>query len=141
MVGCAERRRVPRNEIAIRVECLDEDTLMVAHDISVGGMMVTTTAPRWPGELVRVRFTLPGKKRAIRATCQVISLEEVPHGVGLRLRFLRLASEARCAVHEYVDLRPVPDPDPGHESVLLQIQNWVDRMVEDCAALRELAVE
>jgi len=111
---------------------------MIAHDISVGGMMVTTAEPRWPGELLRVRFTLPGKTRAIRATCQVVDLVEVPRGVGLRLRFLRLAADAQIAVHEYVDLRPLPAPDPGHENMRHQIQNWIDRMVEDCGALSAL---
>jgi hypothetical protein len=130
-----ERRRVPRADVAIKVECLADGTWMIAHDVSLGGMLVTTSRPRWPGQLVAVRFQLPGDEQAIRCTCRVVDLVEVPRGVGLSLKFLRLAPEALLAVHRYVDKRPVAEE--ANEGA--QAMTYIKRMVEDCAELGEIA--
>ena len=93
------------------VELLDGSGYLVAHDLSLGGMQVTTSRPRWPGEMLRLRFQLPGQQQAIRATCRVINLVEAPHGVGLALQFLCLAPEARWALRRFLGrsaLRVVP---------------------------------
>lgn len=121
----------------IRVECLDGGRFMMAQDLSLGGMLVTSHVPRWPGSLVRVRFRLPGELRPIRATCRVVDLVEVPVGVGLALRFLKLAPEAQATILRYMDKRPMPEFDDLDVSG--KVRAWVDRMVEDCAQLRALA--
>jgi hypothetical protein len=130
-----ERRSVPRSSLAIRVEPQDGGDWMVAHDVSLGGMMVTSRQARWPGELVRVRFNLPGAPRAIRATCRVVNLVEVPRGVGLALQFMRLHPAAQLELHRYVDRRAL-DHDG---SMAGRVISWVRRMVEDCAQLGALA--
>jgi hypothetical protein len=110
---------------------------MVAHDLSLGGMLVTTRDIHWPGELLRVRFCLPGETRHIRATCRVVSLAHVPRGMGFALQFLRLHADAQLQLHRYVDSRP--EDEPADESVSAQVQTWVRRIVEDCAQLGALA--
>lgn len=130
-----ERRQVPRADAAIIVECLADGTWMVAHDVSLGGMLVTTARPRWPGQLVAIRFSLPGEPQAIRCTCRVVDLVEVPRGVGLSLKFLRLAPESLLAIHRYVDKRPVAkEADEGAQAV-----TYIKRMAEDCAELGAIA--
>ena len=131
-----DRRAIPRMPTAIKVESLDGGSWLVAHDVSLGGMFVTTKQPRWPGQMLRLRFQLPGEPRAMRVTCRVIELVEVPHGVGLTLRFLRLHPEAQMQLHHYVDQGQC---EPADESVRARVDAWVGRIVEDCAQLRALA--
>jgi hypothetical protein len=131
-----ERRRVPRRSLAIRVEPLDGGTWMVAHDIGLGGMMVTTRRARWPGELVRVCFSLPGGARPVRVTCRVVDLVEVPRGVGLALRFLRLPPATQLELHRFIDQRKL---EPDNDSLATRAATWIRRMVEDCGELGALA--
>src|SRR6185369_9840381 len=131
----SERRQVPRAGVAIKVECLADGTWMVAHDVSLGGMLVTTSRPRWPGQIIAVRFNLPGEPQAIRCTCRVVDLVEVPRGIGLSLRFLRLAPEAMLAVHRYVDKRPIEGSAGEESSEADEAMTYVKRMVEDVAEL------
>ena len=130
-----ERRTTPRADVAIKVECTGDGSWMIAHDVSLGGMLVTTTKARWPGQLVPVRFMLPGEPQAIRCTCRVVELVEVPRGIGLSLKFLRLAPEALLAIHRYVDRRPLPPAIDEREEVM----GLIHRMVEDCAELTAIA--
>ena len=132
-----DRRETPRSEIAIKVEPLDESGVMFAHDLSLGGMLVTTREPRWPGQIVPVRFKLPGAERAIRVTCQVMGIADVPVGIGLALRFVKLHPEAQAAIHRFIDKRPVDEPDGT--SVAARVTAWIRRMVEDCAELKAFA--
>ena len=103
--GCAthpDRRLVPRTETTVRVEALDGGAYLIAHDLGTGGMLVTTRDARWPGQLVRVRFRVPGDERAIHATCRVVDVAEVPRGIGLALQFVGLADEAREILRRFV---------------------------------------
>jgi hypothetical protein len=133
----SERRQLPRAEVAIKVECLADGSWMVAQDVSLGGMLVTTNRPRWPGQIIAVRFTLPGEPQAIRCTCRVVDLVEVPRGVGLSLRFLRLAPDAMMAVHRYVDKRPLVAEQIHDEAS--EAMAYIKRMVEDVSQLGALA--
>lgn len=133
----SDRRAVPRMTTTVPVEALDGGPTMYAQDIGLGGMLVTTAAPRWPGCLVPVRFILPEQGRAIRATCRVVDLVPEACGVGLALRFLRLAPEAQNAIARFVDERPLPD---GTDlPIASRIETWVARMIEDCKQLKALA--
>ncbi len=102
LVSVASRRRRPRIEVVLPVESLDGGPPLVAQNLGLGGMLVTTSQPRWPGQHIRVRFTLPGEERAIRATCRVVELVEVPRGIGLSLTFLALAPSAKLAVLRFI---------------------------------------
>ena len=107
-----------------RVETQDSKPNLVAHDVSMGGMQVTSPAPRWPGDLVRVRFQLPGERVAIRATCRVVSLFNIPVGVGMCLQFLKLAPEARQLIKHYVDGKPLPDWKGTSD----RIDAWIEQL-------------
>lgn len=130
-----ERRATHRMLTTIRVEALDGGPVLMAHDLSLGGMMVTTQRPRWPGCLLPVRFKLPAQPRAIRATCRVVDLVEVPVGVGLSLRFLRLAPEAQAAILRYMDKKPLPDY--SDLSVSNHVAEWINGVAETCALLQD----
>ena len=100
-----ERRRRPRVPVDMAVEALDDGPSLHAHDLGIGGMLVSTTHPRWPGQHIRVRFSLPSGGRAIRTTCRVLDLVEVPSGIGLSLQFLALASKAQLEILRFVSER------------------------------------
>jgi hypothetical protein len=100
-----ERRRRPRVPVDMTVEALDDGPTLQAHDLGIGGMLVSTTHPRWPGQHVRVRFTLPSGGRAIRTTCRVLDLVEAPSGIGLSLQFLALAPKAQLEILRFVSGR------------------------------------
>ena len=137
MVLAVERRTTARTPTIIRVENRDGGPTLFAHDVSLGGMMVTSQDPLWPGTLVRVRFKLPGDARCIRVTCRVVDFVEVPRGVGMALQFLRLALPAQLALHRFVDRRPMPLPED--DSSVSEVGTWVSRIVEDCQQLKALA--
>ncbi|MBN1960999.1 MAG: PilZ domain-containing protein [Deltaproteobacteria bacterium] len=101
----AERRRRPRVPVELNIEALDNGPDLLAHDIGIGGMLVSTMHPRWPGQHIRVRFNLPTGGRAIRATCRVLDLVEVPKGIGLSLQFLALAPKAQLEILRFVNMR------------------------------------
>lgn len=132
-----DRRQTPRIDTAIRVEPIGEGATLYAQDVSLGGMLVTTIEPRWPGSLLRVRFRLPQQKQFIRATLRVLDLVETPRGVGLSVQFLRLSAEAQLAVHQYVDSRP--SPSFADFSITTRVQSWIRRIVDDCCQLQALA--
>ncbi|MEM6733557.1 MAG: PilZ domain-containing protein [Myxococcota bacterium] len=131
---------MPRADTLFRVQTLDHEgrcsALMYAQDVSLGGLYVTSRRARWPGQLVQIRFTLPGQDRAVRATCRVVGLDEAPEGCGLSLVFLRLSTEARLALHRYIDRRPVVAAD---DSLSMRVQSWVERITEDCSELLALS--
>ncbi len=131
-----DRRTTPRADTLFRVEPLDGSPNLYAQDISLGGLYVTSARPRWPGELLPVRFTLPDSDRAIRVTCRVVSLDDAPAGCGLCLRFLRLSAEASLAIHDYIDARPIVARD---DTLRARVQAWIDRINDDCSELLTLA--
>jgi hypothetical protein len=100
-----EKRQNPRIETAIPIEVCSGKMPMVAHDLSTGGMQVTSSRPLWPGQLLRVRFRLPKTDQFICCTCRVAGLIDVPVGVGLSLTFMRLDPEAHRLIARWVGRR------------------------------------
>jgi c-di-GMP-binding flagellar brake protein YcgR len=105
VTSAADRRRSPRVDVTLPIEAMDGGPTLTAHDLGTGGMLVSTTRARWPGQHMPVRLLLPDEKRAIRVTCRVVDLVEVPAGIGLSLKFLMLAPRARMAITRYVTTR------------------------------------
>jgi len=130
-----DRRDVPRNSTLLRATALDGGPPMMVQDVSLGGMLVTCESPRSPGCMVPLRFRLPSQPRAIRATCRVVNLVQVPRGVGMALVFLKLAPDAEQAIHRFVDARPLP----VCRDWSARLNSWLVRIVEDCKELRALA--
>ena len=100
-----EKRSHPRVETAIPIEVCADGRPMVAHDLSTGGMQVTSSQPMRPGQLDRVRFRLPKTTQYIRCTCRVAGLTDVPHGIGMSLTFMRLDPEAHRLISRWVGRR------------------------------------
>ena len=100
-----EKRSHPRVETAIPIEVCNDGRAMVAHDLSTGGMQVTSSQPMWPGQLVRLRFRLPKTNQYIRCTCRVAGLTDVPHGVGMSLTFMRLDPQSHRLISHWVGRR------------------------------------
>lgn len=128
-----EQRNTRRLQGYLPVECLDDGALLMAHDISVGGMMITAKTPRWPGQILRLRVKLPGQVRAFRVSARVLDFVEVPRGVGMRLSFLALAPQAKKQVERFVTGRTLPVAAGGKKARMLY---ELDRLIDDCRALR-----
>lgn len=139
MSDCDERRANPRTEEMFRVELLDGGRAMMAHDLSIGGMQVTSHEPRWPGSLVRVRFRPPGSERWIRATCRVVDLIEIPNGIGISLAFLKLAPAAITAIERAVRGEVAP-PEPEPQPDLLEDNGWVRRLLADNRSMHSVTM-
>jgi len=75
---------------------------MTAQDLGLGGMLVTTEQPRWPGSFVPVCFSLKRGETPIEVVCQVVDLVEVPRGVGLALRFVRFSKADRARLGRFL---------------------------------------
>lgn len=118
------RRAQPRLPTTLRIVPRDGSAPLIVQDISVGGMFVTSSVPRWPGTLIPMRFMLHGQPRAICATCRVVSLVEVPRGVGLSLMFVRLSDEARSAIASFIDAHA-----DQRLTFVARVQNWIAELV------------
>lgn len=71
-------------------------------DLSVGGMRWSgKTPPR--GNLVEVRFQLPGYEREVVAKGEVIRVSETRTGVDFHVRFADLDVQSELAVARYLD--------------------------------------
>lgn len=97
-----DRRKRPRIATNLCIEDTEGGPDLIAHDLGMGGMLVTTSRPRWPGQHIHVRFSLPTEPRAIRATCRVVELVEAEQGIGLSLSFLALAPKSQLAILRYI---------------------------------------
>ena len=98
-----ERRHLPRCPAVVRVQPLDGGAWMMAQDLSYGGMLVTTLEPRWPGSFIPVAFVLQRGEEPIEALCQVMDLVEVPRGIGLALRFVRILEGDRARLSDFLE--------------------------------------
>ncbi|MDP7038216.1 MAG: PilZ domain-containing protein [Myxococcota bacterium] len=100
-----DRRHAPRRPTLVRVKPLDGGAWMTAQDLGLGGMLVTTEQPRWPGAFVPVRFSLQRGETPIEVVCQVVDLVEVPRGIGLALRFVRFSKAGRARLGRFLQDR------------------------------------
>lgn len=75
---------------------------MIAHDLSIQGMQVSTAIPLWPGTGFDATLVLRGIGR-VKVHCRVNELVEIPCGIGLSLTFVQLEQEARLVLERYVE--------------------------------------
>jgi uncharacterized protein (TIGR02266 family) len=110
--NAAERRADARIELEVEVGLETDNNFYtgLTQDISSGGLFVATHILYRVGENISVRFTLPGRKEAIRADTEVRWLRdphtmrtELPAGIGLR--FVKLEEEAQKAITEFLQRR------------------------------------
>ncbi|HXE75294.1 MAG TPA: PilZ domain-containing protein [Candidatus Xenobia bacterium] len=92
-------RRVP---IVARVEAHGGagPHIILAQNISVGGMLVRTADTLPEGDTIQLRFMLPGIDREIRATAVV---QHVTPGEFMGVRFTELGPEDAAAIREFVE--------------------------------------
>ena len=92
-------RRVP---IVTRVEAHAGESphIILAQNISTGGMLVRTANPLPEGETIQLRFTLPGVEREIHVTALV---QHVTPGEFMGVRFVEISPEDADAIWQFVE--------------------------------------
>ena len=95
------RRRHIRFETTLVVRRGKGQAPMIAHDLSLGGMQVSTATPLWPGQGFDASLVLQGLG-TIPVHCRVNELVEIPCGIGLSLVFVRLSDESIRAISDYL---------------------------------------
>lgn len=91
-------RRYWRTRINFEDEFGDGIIYLYSRDISLGGLYLDETPPFKMGTQLFLSFVLPGKKRPLRLTGQVVRIvEHTPEGkpkVGAGIRFSQLPEKA-----------------------------------------------
>jgi len=92
-------RRVP---IVTRVEAHADEAphIILAQNISTGGMLVRTATPVPEGETVQLHFSLPGVDREIRVAAMV---QHVTPGEFMGLRFTEVSAADADAIRQFVE--------------------------------------
>src|SRR5512145_550034 len=92
-------RRVP---IVTRVEAHAGagPHIILAQNISVGGMLVRTADPLPEGETIELHFSLPGAESEVRATAIV---QHVTPGEFMGLRFTQVSPADADAIRQFVE--------------------------------------
>ena len=99
----ADRRKTVRAVVRLEVEGEDRNLfrvpLYVTENLSRGGMFLITTNPLEEGTELSLRFSLPGEKKPMEFTGEVIWAREEEEGgnlaPGMGIRFLRIDEEDR----------------------------------------------
>ncbi len=96
-----ERRKKPRVSLVAKVESGEGGFAIIAAagDISEGGMLIYTANPWTEGQMVTLKFVLPGSTRTIRTKGSVVHV--VPQE-SMRVRFEGLEREDVEEVRHYV---------------------------------------
>lgn len=103
--GAMERRLYPRR--AHRTKVIFEDEFgeglfyVYSDDVSLGGIFLASDVPLAVGTLLFLSFELPGLKRPVRVTAEVV--RRSPAGSsGMGVRFLGLSDAARKRLEEFL---------------------------------------
>jgi uncharacterized protein (TIGR02266 family) len=108
----AERRTAPRIELEVEVGMETDHNFYtgLTQDISSGGLFVATGIAYSVGDLMTIRFTLPGRKEPIVAEAEVrwvrdsrFMRTDSPEGIGLR--FVSLTPEATTSIAAFLERR------------------------------------
>ena len=98
----AEKRKYRRIPMVTRIEADSDGTpyLAEARNISVGGILIHTVNPAPEGQVVRLKFTLPGTEQEIHATGTVL---HVSPGAYMGVRFDELDPTDREAIQQFIE--------------------------------------
>jgi len=103
--GRQERRLFPRRPCRMKVVFEDEYKeglfYVFSSDISLGGLFLEGDMPARPGAMLFLSFALPGKKRPVRATGEVVRSV----GGGMGIRFVGLGEKAEKRIKTYLKRR------------------------------------
>lgn len=94
----AERRIYPRKDLRTAVIFEDEFGeglfYVYSENISVGGVALASDVPLRIGTLLFLSFILPGHKRPLRVTGEVVRVPRPEGGSGLGVRFVGVDRQA-----------------------------------------------
>ena len=110
-VNPRELRECDRVDVEADITFFSEDNFYqgFSENISEGGLFVVTYLPRKCGDVITVRFTLPGIEHTLEARAEVrwvragIADRHLPPGLGVR--FLDLSQADRAIVERFVRKR------------------------------------
>ncbi len=96
-----ERRKTPRVSLVAKVETGEGGFAIIAAagDISEGGMLIYTANPWTEGQVITLKFILPGSTRTIRTKGSIVHV--VPQA-SMRVRFEGMELEDVEEVRHYV---------------------------------------
>ena len=97
------RRRHMRLDTTLVVRREKGQAPMIAHDLSLGGMQVSTAQLLWPGQGFDAGLVLRGLG-TVSVHCRVNELVEIPCGIGLSVVFVRQSDKAAEAISRYLRL-------------------------------------
>jgi c-di-GMP-binding flagellar brake protein YcgR len=97
-----ERRQYRRAKLVTQVKCepLSREELLLARDISIGGIFLLTKAPLPVNTEVTVSFRLDPLTPPINSGGRIVN--SVP-GLGMGIQFLDLTEASRLAIQKFVD--------------------------------------
>lgn len=102
-----ERRLYPRKSIRTAVVFEDEFSeglfYVYSENISMGGLFLASSVPLRVGTMLFLSFTLPGYKRPIRVTGEVVRVVRPEGGgEGVGVRFVGLNGKALRRLEEFL---------------------------------------
>lgn len=106
-----EQRQWPRVDVEAEVTFASEDNFYqgFSENVSEGGLFLVTYQPHRIGDVITVRFTLPGVERLLEARAEVRWQRQgdPDRGVapGLGVRFVTLTDEDRAVIERFVRKR------------------------------------
>lgn len=110
-VNPRELRQCDRVDVEADITFFSDDNFYqgFSENISEGGLFVVTYLPRKCGDVITVRFTLPGIEHTLEARAEVrwvrASVPERHLPPGLGVRFLDLSQADRAIVERFVRKR------------------------------------
>ena len=106
--SATERRLHPRlphrTEVVFDDEFGDGLFYVYSEDVSMGGIYLASDIPVRKGTMLFLSFALPGHKRAIRVTGEVVRTTRSGAGVGVGVRFVGLSDLAKRRLEDFLAL-------------------------------------
>ena len=107
-----ERRETPRYQVVLKVRYETEEALRnaVLHNLSSGGLYLTTPDPLSVGYEFELKIELPEREEPIAGKCKVVWVNEIdtedyPRGMGVA--FLEMPPEYKDLVDRYSEDKTV----------------------------------
>lgn len=99
------RRKALNTEVVFEDEFGDGLFYVESSDVSMGGLFLDSDIPLKTGTMMFLSFTIPGHKRPVRVTGQVVrrGVADVDGSSGMGIRFVGLSEMARKRLEEFLE--------------------------------------